>query len=158
MEHSSFAHPAAESHGSVVMGHSTLGTPMQPSVPSNPPGTASSEANLLCTSAIDLGALLARFCTTTSGGAAHSKASLPPSAALDMFCKLDHATPGGIGLGVRNSRTEHGQRVQLSESVWGVTCLMRWYPDSGVGVVALCNAANAQPAAERIAHAALGGE
>ena len=35
---------------------------------------------------------------------------------------------------------------------------MRWYPESGLGIVILYNSATGADAAERIAHIALGGE
>ncbi len=64
----------------------------------------------------------------------------------------------GLGLEVHLDQTVAGPRMQVIENNDGIGMLMRWYPESGNGIVVLFNSENGPEAAIRIAHEALGGE
>jgi CubicO group peptidase (beta-lactamase class C family) len=77
--------------------------------------------------------------------------------AIDLVTRVDAAIPGGLGLALQRTESPDGVWMDLTEVASGIVCLARWHPSSGRGIVVLCNSATAKPAAERIAHTALGG-
>jgi hypothetical protein len=92
------------------------------------------------------------------------------SGALDLVTRFDAALGGGLGLAVqrvnggrhedadaRPNDDDSESILELAESACGIVCLARWNPHTGRGIVILCNSATASPAAQRIAHKALGG-
>lgn len=123
-----------------VRGHSRLGTPL-PTRPSDPGAT-------VLVTAVGLGHLVCSMATGAIG------------ADLGLLYDELASTPGlpaEGALALERTRTEDGRRYQLTGEHDGVGCLVRWYPESEIGVVVLYNGQGGHRAADRIASLALGG-
>ncbi len=130
----------------LVIGHSLLGSPMQP----DPASDDLAPGHRLYSTAQDLARLIASAMAVDDNTFAHR--------ALEAVKKVDGAVPGGLRLAIDFKRVEGETRVQVSDTSAGMGCLMRWYPASRDGIVILYNSATGADAADRIAHIALGGE
>jgi len=127
--------------------HSVLGTAHPPAL-SNGTGPAAA-----FTTVTDLARLLEVMVPRTTPPVAsvlprHGAARIADAGGLDL---------GRLGLALRSDETASGLRVQAADVTGDAGCLMRWYPDSRVGIVVLFNSSTGRPAALRIAQLALGG-
>ena len=108
---------------------------------------------VLYTTARDLAKLIAAALDETGGASGRSAAAV--GEAVLTARAIDRRN---LGLAVEARRAQGGLRMQVSGLPDGVGCLMRWYEANRSGVVILYNSASGQPAAELIAHRALGGD
>lgn len=147
----------------VAVGHTPLGTPTP--LLRNP-----RHGNRLFTTAADLGRLMRELIAV-------ERASSTLGIDGPLFSQLasDDATIlGRLIPSLRIDETPSGSRVRVVDippdralarargesdaQFAGVGCLMQWYPAAGCGVVVMFNSEAGLPAAERIAHLALGGD
>lgn len=131
----------------LAVGHTEYGTPYRDVITPLRPGSP------YYTTAGDL-AKLVEFLMGSLNDVPRS-----PLSARSLAQMVETGLPGddGFGLGVRVRETEFGRYVELIDVRYGVGSLLRWYPETGSGVVVLFNSATGSAAAERIAHLALGG-
>jgi CubicO group peptidase (beta-lactamase class C family) len=120
----------------LVTGHSQFGTPVTPRV-------QRTVGRGMRTTAGDLGKIMAHLMQTRE-----------PVTRMSMA--MAAASPY-TGLAIRAVRTEFGLMVEMAEDHAGSGCLMRWYPDAGIGITILYNGQRGSEAARRMAHDALGG-
>ncbi|UCD75000.1 MAG: serine hydrolase [Phycisphaerales bacterium] len=142
-----FEAPKEEEPPRLAVGHSRLGTPTEPL-----PVVAGKTA-MICTTAGDLGQLVASLMSGPS-----SPIPVLDQDELERVGSLQEALPGGLGLAFRIRQTPYGRCVDMTGNANGVGCLVRFYPRRGVGTVVLFNSETGLEAARRIAHLALGGE
>jgi CubicO group peptidase (beta-lactamase class C family) len=152
---------------SLAIGHSKLGSPMNPP----PQSDELMRGGAIYTTATDLAKLVKEMMRdgdaidqiaadssprTQMDGANNVRVS--SHAAISMVSAVSEQTPRGLGLALDVRKTNYGTRVQVADVASGIGCLMRWYPESQCGVIVLFNSETGFDAAERIAHLAIGGE
>ena len=147
MTETMFNPPEGDGPPRIAVGHSHLGTPTDP-LPVQAGRTAT-----LYTTAGDVGRLIGGLMTDTA----------PQVPRLDReqivrVGSLQEALPGGLGLKFWIRQTSFGSCVEMTGNANGVGCLVRFYPQRGMGAVVLFNSETGLEAARRIAHLALGGE
>ena len=147
----------------VAVGHTPLGTPTP--ILRNP-----RHGSRLFTTPADLGRLMSELIAVD--GATSSLGVEGP-----LFSRLstdDAAIMGQLITALRIDETASGVRVRVVDlppdralakalgdddvQFTGAGCLMQWYPEARCGVVVMFNSETGLPAAERIAHLALGGD
>lgn len=140
--------PSEMNQSAVSPGHTRLGTPRR--VPVSPRG------EVAYTTASDLGLLLeAVIAAQRAGDGDEGGPALDRGARrLSLLANMG-AMPRGFALSATSGST--GLRLEVAEQSGGTGCLMRWYPETGDGIVILYNGETGEEAAARLAHLALGG-
>ncbi|HRP62622.1 MAG TPA: serine hydrolase [Phycisphaerales bacterium] len=147
MSHTTFQ-PNEMSQRAVSPGHTRLGTPRH--MP------ASQRGEIAYTTASDLGLLLeAVIAAQRAGDIDDGGPALDRGARRLSLLAAMGAPPSGFALSASSGPA--GLRLEVAEQSGGTGCLMRWYPETGDGIVILYNGETGEEAAARIAHLALGG-
>lgn len=133
-----------EAQTRLALGHSRLGTPIDPILAMDPAAAGS-----MYFTARDLAQIMASLTFQRQS----SESNLLDNPAIMNLARF------GNELGLRSTFDEApgAVRLELTDVVDGVGVLMRWYPQLGRGIVVLFNGETGPDAALRIAHLALGG-
>lgn len=128
----------------LALGHSRLGTPVERII-----ATDSSVAGSVYCTARDLAQVIAPLMFQPQS----SESKLLNTPAIMHLARFAN----DFGLRSTFDKAAGAVRLELTDVVDGTGVLMRWYPQSGRGVVVLFNSETGPDAALRIAHTALGG-
>ncbi|MGI9013643.1 MAG: serine hydrolase [Phycisphaerales bacterium] len=154
MHHTLPRYPSGSRY-TVATGHTEYGTPyrmdvIEPRRPSQP----------MFATAADLGKLVAFF----AGRGENERAPISPGGiiAIETPADAEGSSSRSFGLGVMVLQPTagfeaNGPCIELGNVERGCGSLLRWYPESGDGIVILYNSATGEPLARQLAHLALGG-
>lgn len=155
MVSTSFHGPCKSEIDRLAIGHTPMGTAVAPHCP----GEDRAVGGCLYTTAQDMGRLIESMLAMN---VADPNATVnSPDQAVDPIQAMSRVAagiPGGLSMAVSVDRIKNvGRRVQVIDRTDGQGCLLRWYPANRSGIAVMFNSATGVEAAERIAHAALGG-